>query len=203
MNSLDTVLIAEIDDVLELLRLRVLRFRHQLKIAEARVSRWNQLVQEFWQAGLMPQTAILGRRLVEDAGKRMIRASDGFDSDQPHSKQMLAMFSMLHAWFVEQIRKKVLRGMRDAFEKGKNIRPPAVGYNLVPKLDADGRTLVNAKERIVKEKVIDEATAPFVEEAFRALLPRKSPKPTRRLCCKTSTVSSTKTWPWRHRSSPN
>ena len=61
MNSPDSLLIAEIDDVLELLRLRVLRFRHQLEIAEARVPRWNQLVQQFWQAGLLPQTAILGR----------------------------------------------------------------------------------------------------------------------------------------------
>ena len=61
MNSPDSLLIAEIDDVLELLRLRVLRFRHQLEIAEARVPRWNQLVQQFWQAGLIPQAAILGR----------------------------------------------------------------------------------------------------------------------------------------------
>ncbi len=61
MNSPDSTLIAEIDDVLELLRLRVLRFRHQLEIAEARVPRWNQLVHEFWRAGLMPQMAILGR----------------------------------------------------------------------------------------------------------------------------------------------
>lgn len=61
MNLSESVLTVEIDDVLERLRLRVLRFRHQLEIAEARVPRWNQLVQEFWRAGLMPQTAILGR----------------------------------------------------------------------------------------------------------------------------------------------
>lgn len=61
MNSSDSLLIAEIDDLIELLRLRVLRFRHQLEIAEARVPRWNQLVQQFWQAGLIPQAAILGR----------------------------------------------------------------------------------------------------------------------------------------------
>lgn len=61
MNSLDSHLISEIDAVLELLRLRVLRLRHQLEIAEARVPRWNQLVQEVWRVGLMSQTAILGR----------------------------------------------------------------------------------------------------------------------------------------------
>jgi hypothetical protein len=57
----DSFLVAEIDDVLELLRLRVLRVRQQLEIAEARVPRWNQLVQELWRVGLVPQTAILGR----------------------------------------------------------------------------------------------------------------------------------------------
>lgn len=61
MNPPDSLLIAEIDELLELLRLRVLRLRHQREIAEARVPRWNQLVQELWRAGLMPQTAIIGR----------------------------------------------------------------------------------------------------------------------------------------------
>jgi len=61
MNSPDSPLIAEINELLELLRLRVLRLRHQLEIAEARVPRWNQLFQEFWRAGLVSQTAILER----------------------------------------------------------------------------------------------------------------------------------------------
>lgn len=61
MNTPESPLIAEIDELLELLRLRVLRLRHLLEIAEARVPRWNRLVQEFWRAGLVSQTAILGR----------------------------------------------------------------------------------------------------------------------------------------------
>ena len=64
MNSSESLQIADLDELLELLRLRVLRLRHQLEIAEARVPRWNQLVQELWRAGLMSQTAILGR-LIE------------------------------------------------------------------------------------------------------------------------------------------
>lgn len=51
-------------------------------------------------------------RLIENAGKRMIGASDGFDSAQTHSRQMLVVFAMLHEWFVDQLRKKVHRGMR-------------------------------------------------------------------------------------------
>jgi hypothetical protein len=61
MKSPESPLIADLDELLELLRLRVLRLRHQLEIAEARVPRWNQLVRELWRAGLMSQTAILGR----------------------------------------------------------------------------------------------------------------------------------------------
>lgn len=64
MKSPESLLIADLDELLELLRLRVLRLRHQLEFAEARVPCWNQLVQEVWRAGLMSQTAILGR-LIE------------------------------------------------------------------------------------------------------------------------------------------
>ncbi len=61
MSTTDSFLVSEIDDVLELLRLRMLRFRHQLEIAEARVTGWNQLVRDLWRSGLLPQSAILGR----------------------------------------------------------------------------------------------------------------------------------------------
>ncbi len=64
MNSPEPLLIADLDELLELLRLSVLRLRHQLEFAEARVPCWNQLVQEVWRTGLMSQTAILGR-LIE------------------------------------------------------------------------------------------------------------------------------------------
>ena len=61
MNFPESLLIGDLDELLELLRLRVLRLRHQLEIAEVRVPRWNQLVHELWRAGLISQTAILGR----------------------------------------------------------------------------------------------------------------------------------------------
>jgi hypothetical protein len=97
---------------------------------------------------------------------------------------MLVMFSLMHAWFVEQLSNKVLRAMKDAFLKGKNIRPPAVGHKLVPVLDADGLPLFNSKGRIISKKVIDEAIAPFVEEAFVHFVEEKwSPmKIARRFC---------------------
>ena len=58
MSHTDSFIVSEIDDVLELLRLRMLRFRHQLEIAEARVPSWNQLVRDLWRSGLLPQSAI-------------------------------------------------------------------------------------------------------------------------------------------------
>ncbi len=136
-------------------------------LIESKTSKCQRLyLEEIGRASRDLIEALSLGRLIENAGKRMIGATDGFDSDQTHSKQMLTVFAMLHEWFVDQLRKKVRRGMRDAFGKGKNIRPPALGYKLVPKLDADGKPELNSNGRIVKEKVIDETTAPFVEEAF-------------------------------------
>lgn len=77
-------------------------------------------------------------RLVEESSRRLIGATDGFDSMKPQSKMMLTIFAMLHELFVDQLRAKVQRGMHDAFERGKNIRPAAFGYHLAPVLDGDG-----------------------------------------------------------------
>ncbi len=112
-------------------------------------------------------------RLIESSGKRMVGAADGFDSDTPFSKQQLTLFAMFHEMFVEQLRAKVYRGMKDAFAKGKNIRPPSVGHKLVRKLNADGTPVVNSNGRLVSEKVIDDATAHHVEEAFRLFVDEK------------------------------
>jgi DNA invertase Pin-like site-specific DNA recombinase len=112
-------------------------------------------------------------RLIESSGKRMVGAADGFDSDTPFSKQQLTLFAMFHEMFVEQLRAKVYRGMKDAFAKGKNIRPPSVGYKLVPMLNDNGTPMVNSNGRLVSEKVIDDATASHVEEAFRMFADEK------------------------------
>ena len=105
-------------------------------------------------------------RMLEQLGKRTIGASDGFDSILPNSQFLLSMYAALHQWFVEQLRAKVKRGMKDAFENGGNIRPPAVGYKLIPKRTADGTLVVKPNGQALSEKVIDELTAPYVEEAF-------------------------------------
>lgn len=105
-------------------------------------------------------------RLIERFGKRMIGASDNFDSDTPHAKIMLSMFGMLHEWFVDQLRAKVHRGRKDAFSRGGNIHAACVGYKLVAKTDSQGNMILNREGLPVREKVIDEDAAKHVHEAF-------------------------------------
>lgn len=63
-------------------------------------------------------------RLIEHRHKRLIGASDGFDSDTPNAKFLLSMYAMLHQWFVDQLRCKVNRGMSN--ERRKETGDPAV-----------------------------------------------------------------------------
>lgn len=115
-------------------------------------------------------------QLMESCGKRLIGVTDGFDSASPNSKLLLSIYSGLHEWFVEQLRQKVSRGMRDAFEKGKNLRPPPFGYKLVPVLNPDGTPMLNPNGRVIKERVIDDEAVPHIHEAFRLFIDeRKSP----------------------------
>lgn len=106
-------------------------------------------------------------RLIELAGKRMVGATDGFDSATPTSKMMLHVYAMVHEFFVDQLREKVKRGMRDAFERGRNIHPPAVGYKLVPVEDGAGNPVLDEDGRVVTERVIDDAMAPTLLEGAR------------------------------------
>ncbi|HEX6984447.1 MAG TPA: recombinase family protein, partial [Planctomycetaceae bacterium] len=112
------------------------------------------------------ETLRLGR-LITRLRRRLVGASDGFDSDTPHAQMMLAIFAMLHEWFSEQLRGKVNRGMRDAFHRGRNVRPPSFGYRLVPAFDSEGRPLLDRDGSPLKAKVIDPDEAVRVEEAFR------------------------------------
>ena len=105
-------------------------------------------------------------RLVDDHGKRMIGASDGFDSNLPHSKLMLGILALLHEWFVEQLRSKVNRGMIDAFLAGKNVNLPALGHKLVPIIAPNGQPICDPEGKPFMTKVRDEEEAAHVECAF-------------------------------------
>ncbi len=114
------------------------------------------------------ESLTLGRS-VDDHQKRMIGASDNFDSEQPQSKLMLAIYSSLNEWFVEQLRSKVNRGMRDAFLAGRNVNLPALGHKLVPEVDSEGRPVCDAEGKSYMVKVIDDDEAAHVKDAFHRL----------------------------------
>ncbi len=106
-------------------------------------------------------------RLIEQCGKRLIGATDGFDSENPTSKIMLTIFSMLHELFVDQLREKVGRGMDDAFRQGKPLYKPSYGYALEPILDDDGATIVSQDGKPVQQVVIVPAEAEQVRRMFK------------------------------------
>lgn len=116
-------------------------------------------------------------KLIDRCEKRLIGVSDGFDSLTPHAKMMLALFAMLHEWFVDQLRAKVRRGMADAFTQGRNIYSAAFGYKLVPATDKDEHPIYDKDGDQVMVKVIDDDEAHWVREVFRLLVEgRMSPE---------------------------
>jgi DNA invertase Pin-like site-specific DNA recombinase len=112
-------------------------------------------------------------RLVEASKKRLVGASDSFDSTTAHARLLLSIYAMLHAWFVEQLRAKVNRGMRDAFDRGENIRPPGFGYKLVVRLDVQGNIIYDRKGRPDLTKIIDDEGAQFVLQIFTLFVEKR------------------------------
>ena len=115
-------------------------------------------------------------QLMQSLKKRLVGATDGFDTDTPYSKMMLAVFAMLHEWFVDQLREKVNRGMDDAFERGVDIAGAAFGYIMQIVVDTDGNPVLkpNGKPRRTRVKNRDEV--PFVFEAFLRFSKGESPQ---------------------------
>src|SRR5690606_32746989 len=85
---------------------------------------------------------------------------------------ILAVSGVVHEFYVDGLRKKVDRGQIDAFRRGKNLRPPAFGYCLVPVESPDGQPLLNQKRRPLMKVVIDEAEAAIVREVFQRYVER-------------------------------
>jgi len=107
----------------------------------------------------------LGRK-IDQADKRFVGASDGFDSAIPNNRIMLANQGMMQEWFVGQLKQKVKRGMKDAFQQGKVIQNACLGYRLEPVMDANGRPVINAKGKVQQVRVVDQEQAALVREIF-------------------------------------
>lgn len=64
---------------------------------------------------------------------------------------------MFSRFFISQLRDKVLRGMKGAARRQTSVGR-RLGYGLVPVLDALGRPVVGADERVVRERAIHSET---------------------------------------------
>lgn len=115
----------------------------------------------------------LGQLIVERHNKRLIGVSDGFDTNNPMWKTVLAIFGALQEWFIDQLRSKVKRGRQDAFARGTNLGGPAIGYKLVKAVDADGSVICDRAGVPLKSLAISKRTAKYVREAFTLFTERK------------------------------
>jgi DNA invertase Pin-like site-specific DNA recombinase len=114
----------------------------------------------------------LGQLLVASK-KRLVGATDGFDTDNPHYKLMLHVYAMLHEWYVDQLRSKVHRGMRDAFDQGVDITRCAFGYKMDVVLDSKKQPVLKANGKPQRVRVIDEEKAKYVREAFNLFVEKQ------------------------------
>lgn len=117
------------------------------------------LVDEIGRANRNTIESLMLGRLVEYYNKRLVGVTDGLDSRQAQFQTQLVMFSLMQQLFVEWLREKVNRGMKDKFLQGGNIRPPAIGYKIVQIKTAEGNLVVRSNGKIKTERVIDEVEA--------------------------------------------
>jgi len=139
------------------------------------------------------ESLLLGE-LAEATGVRVVGASDGFDSDNPHSALLLPVIGSMNEAFVTQLKAKVRRGMDDAFRRGDNIQPPGVGYRMVAVTNPDGSPVITHKGTVEKRAEVDpEAVAWIVRGAESIAHEGKSPVEVARLFNEHS-VGGRQTW---------
>jgi DNA invertase Pin-like site-specific DNA recombinase len=107
----------------------------------------------------------LGER-IERNRQRLIGVSDGFDSTSPMAKMQLSIFGMLNQWFIDQLRSKVQRGMKDAFRRGTSTGRPPLGYKLEAAFDSQTQPIRGRDNEHLKWKVIDNQWTSDVLIAF-------------------------------------
>lgn len=95
-------------------------------------------------------------RLMEVLKLRLIGVSDGFVLGTEAAHILIMAAAMFNEWFITQLRKKVLRGMKGAAMRGTSLGMVPFGYKLVNKLDENGNPIINAKDKAVKVPAIHE-----------------------------------------------
>ncbi len=105
-------------------------------------------------------------RLIKEAGKGMIGASDGIDLASDNSKIMVTVNGMLNEQQIDQLRSKVNRGMHDSFLQGKVVSNAPFGYRLVPVKNPDGSVMISSNKKVVQRMEIDSVEGPEVINIF-------------------------------------
>lgn len=111
------------------------------------------------------ETASVSRSVLE-MNKKIICASDGTEVSPDTSNLIVHFNGIMNEYFIEQLIKKVNRGMRDLFTRGGIMGKAPVGYKDVPDLDEKGGFKISHKKQIINKRIIDECGAYLVRSVF-------------------------------------
>ena len=126
--------------------------------------------------------------LLNHHGRRLTTAN-GFDSSQQMSKLAHSYRAIINEQFVDQLKEKVFRGMKDNFRLGKNLGLPPTGYKVIPKVDSSGQFLLTRNGRFETEVVIDDEAADVVRRIFSMFTEQKlSPRNIAESLCQESAL---------------
>ncbi|EMI24626.1 recombinase family protein [Rhodopirellula europaea] len=111
-----------------------------------------------------------------NANNMRLTTANGFDSSQQMSKLTHAFKAIQNELFVDQLKEKVIRGMKDEHAQGQNLGLPPTGFKVVPKRDASGVPILDRNGKCETEVVIDEEAAAVVRRIFSMYVnEKKSP----------------------------
>ncbi len=132
--------------------------------------------------------SLLFMRLLDHHRIRVITAN-GFDSSQQMSKVAHTIKALQNEQFVDQLKEKVIRGMKDVAHLGKNLGKPPTGYKIIPIVDSSGQIRINRKGKCETEVAIDEEAAAVVRRIFTMFTDQKiSPRVIGQILCQESAL---------------
>ena len=120
------------------------------------------VIDEFSRAGRETLEWFRLSFLCKRLRKNVLGATDQFVLNSPMGEMMLHVFAMFSRFFIAQLRDKVSRGMKGAARRNTSVGRPRLGYGLVPALDAQGRPVVGADGRVIRQKAVHPETMKHV-----------------------------------------